>query len=130
MAEQQAFYAAWAELLEWMREYATAAKGAVQFVKQADFTDYIYRMERDYDLPTTIMAASLSTEHDEMVLYATASPRHALFKEVVLHPFGSHVYRSLTIAKGETKFTEGPREFTKAMLFALMDSLLNVRESA
>src|SRR5690625_892448 len=130
MAEQQAFYAAWAEILEWMREYATAAQGAVQFVKQADFTDYIYRMERDYDLPTTIMAASLSTVCDAIVLSATASPRHALFNVVVLHPFGSHVYRNLTIARGETKFKDGPREFTKAMLFAWMDSLLNVRESA
>lgn len=130
MAEQQAFYAAWANVLEWMREYATASGGAVRFVKQADFTDYIYRMERDYDLPTTIMAASLSADGDEMVLYATASPRHALFKEVVLHPFGSHIYRSLTMPKGGTKFMEGPREFTKDMLFALMDSLVNVRESA
>lgn len=130
MADQQVFYAAWAELLEWLREYATNSNGAVQFVKQADFTDYIYRMEREYDLPVTIMAASLSTSADEMVLYVTASPRHALFKEIVVHPFGSHVYRSLTIGKDGKSLSEGPRVFTKQMLFDLVDSLLEVRETA
>src|SRR5690625_5450702 len=45
--EHLKFYAAWAELLEWMREYAEAGEHAL-FVKQADFTEYIYRMERPY----------------------------------------------------------------------------------
>lgn len=130
MANQQVFYAAWAELLEWLRDYAAASDGALKFVTQADFPDYIYRMERDYDLPVTTMAASLSTPADEMVLYVTASPRHALFKEVVVHPFGSHVYRSLTIGSDGKRFSEGPRVFTKEMLFALVDSLQKVRETA
>lgn len=130
MAEQRAFYAAWGELLDWLHDYAAASNGAVKFVKQADFPDYIYRMEREYSLPTTIMAASLSLLDDEMVLYLTASPRHTLFKEVVLQPFPTHIQRSLKLHKDGKNLAEGPRIFTKDMLFSLMDSLLSVRETA
>ncbi|MER3603305.1 MAG: NADH-quinone oxidoreductase, partial [Thermus sp.] len=55
---EKALYEAWVELLSWMRAYAKE-KG-VRFEKEADFPDFIYRMERPYDLPTTIMTASLS----------------------------------------------------------------------
>ena len=74
----QAFYRAWAELLEWMREYAASREG-VRFVKQADFTDYIYRMEREYDLPSTIMSASLSNADDQPILLVSASQRAEVF---------------------------------------------------
>ncbi len=57
-SSERQLYEAWVELLSWMREYAQA-KG-VRFEKEADFPDFIYRMERPYDLPTTIMTASLS----------------------------------------------------------------------
>ncbi|MEJ2289801.1 MAG: NADH-quinone oxidoreductase subunit 15 [Deinococcales bacterium] len=49
-----AFYQAWATLLQWMRDYAAEREDA-RFEKEADFADYIYRMERPYDLPTTVM---------------------------------------------------------------------------
>lgn len=123
--KSQAFYRAWAELLDWMREYAAANEG-VTFVKQADFTDYIYRMARPYDLPTTIMSASLSNPDDQPILLVSASPRASVFKEVVLHPFESHVYRKLTLAKNGEGLAEGPRQFTKEMLFALADDLFAV----
>lgn len=123
--QDRAFYQAWAELLEWLREYAAQHEG-VEFVKQADFTDYIYRMARPYELPTTIMSASLSNPHDEPILLVTASPRASVFKEVVLHPFESHVYRKLTLAKSGTGLTEGPRLFTKEQLFRLADELFGV----
>ncbi len=123
--KSQAFYRAWAELLDWMREYAEANEG-VRFVKQADFTDYIYRMARPYDLPTTIMSASLSNPDDQPILLVSASPRASVFKEVVLHPFESHVYRKLTLAKNGEGLAEGPRQFTKEMLFALADDLFAV----
>lgn len=123
--KSQAFYRAWAELLDWMREYAAANEG-VEFVKQADFTDYIYRMARPYDLPTTIMSASLSNPDDEPILLVSASQRASVFKEVVLHPFESHVYRKLTLAKDGEGLAEGPRKFTKEMLFELADDLFAV----
>ncbi len=123
--KSMAFYRAWAELLEWMREYAAEHDG-VEFVKQGDFTDYIYRMARPYDLPTTIMSASLSNPLDQPILFVSASQRAAVFKEVVLHPFDSHIYRTLKLAPDGVNLAEGPRLFTKEMLFALADDLFAV----
>ena len=92
-AQHAAFYAAWEQLLGWMLEYAeTHAQAA--FEKEADFPDYIYRMERPYDLPTTIMSASLSDLKGRPLLLVNASPRHTVFKEVLVHPFESHTYRN------------------------------------
>jgi hypothetical protein len=123
--KSQAFYRAWAQLLEWMREYAADHEG-VEFVKQADFTDYIYRMERHYDLPTTILSASLSNPAGQPILFVSASQRAAVFKEVVLHPFDSHIYRKLSLAQDGQGLAEGRRKFSKEMLFALADDLFQV----
>lgn len=118
----KAFYAAWAELLQWMRDYAAERQGVI-FTKEADFTDYIYRMERPFDLPTTIMVASLSTADGQPVLMVNASQRAAVFKEVVLHPYDSHVYRKLTLAPDGNGLAEGRRVFTTTMLTELADAL-------
>ena len=123
------FYAAWAQLLEWMREYA--AEGAhARFIKQADFTEYIYRMERPYQMPTTIMSASLSDEDEKPVLFVSASPRHGVFKEVQLHPFGSHVFRHLHLADNGVDLAEGKRVFSRQMLYDLADRLFRVPQAA
>jgi hypothetical protein len=121
----EAFYRAWAELLEWMRAYA-AQREDVIFEKEADFPDYIYRMERPYDLPTTVMSASLSDPEGRPVLMLNASPRHTVFKEVVLHPYDSHVYRNLKLATDGEGLAEGKREFTRARLVQLADDLFHV----
>jgi len=123
--KDNAFYRAWTELLGWMREYADAHEGA-KFEKEADFPDYIYRMERPYDLPTTVMSASLSDPEGNPILLLNASPRHTVFKEVVLHPFESHVYRKLKYNSGENALAEGKRVFSKDMLFELADDLFEV----
>lgn len=120
-----AFYQAWAEFLDWMREYAANHEGVI-FEKEADFPDYIYRMERPYALPTTIMSASLSDARGRPVLMASVSPRHAVFKELTLHPFESHIYRKLTYNPDKGALAEGKRVFTKAMLFELADDLFGI----
>ena len=120
-----AFYKAWNKMLEWMHEYAENRKSAM-FEKEADFPDYIYRMERPYDLPTTIMSASLSDLEGNPILMLNASPRHALFKEIVLHPFESHVYRKLKYSSDKDALVESKRVFTKEMLFELADDLFHV----
>jgi len=127
--KDRAFYRAWASLLQWMRDYA-AERPSARFEKEADFTDYIYRMERPYDLPTTVMSASLSDEGSKPVLLVNASPRKAVFKEVVLHPFESHTYRKLTLAPDGENLAEGKRVFTKAMLYRLADELYGVASEA
>lgn len=126
-ARDVAFYAAWAELLDWMRAYADAHDG-VAFEKEADFPDYIYRMERPYDLPTTVMTASLSTPDGTPVLLVGASPRHAVFKEVTLHPYESHVYRKLEPAPGGG-LSEGKRPFTRERLERLADDLFRTHRT-
>ena len=93
------------------------------FEKEADFPDYIYRMERPFDLPTTIMSASLSDNDSNPVLMISVSPRHAVFKEAVLHPFESHVYRKLKYSEEKKGLVVGKRLLTKAMLFDLADEL-------
>ena len=127
-AKDMAFYRAWAQLLEWMREYAASHEG-VMFEKEADFTDYIYRMERPYDLPTTIMSASLSEPDGEPVLMAYASPRHAVFKEVEIHPFGSHVRRKLKLGPDGSSLAEGKRVFTREMLVNLANELFHLKSA-
>lgn len=124
-AADRAFYEAWTILLAWMRSYAESRPGVV-FEKESDFPDYIYRMERPFDLPTTIMAASLSDERGKPVLMANASPRHAVFKEVVLHPFESHTYRKLALGPGGTGLAEGKRVFSREMLERLADELFGI----
>jgi len=118
----KAFYDAWAKLLTWMREIADAREG-VHFEKEADFPDYIYRMERPYDLPTTVMSASLSLPDGRPIVLVNASPRHAVFKEIIVHPTDSHAYRKLTLAKDGSGLVESKRPFTRAALEHLTDEL-------
>ncbi len=127
--KDRAFYQAWTTLLGWMRAYAAAHEG-VRFEKEADFPDYIYRMERPYDLPTTVMSASLADPRGNPVLMLSASPRHTVFKEAVLHPFESHVYRKLTLMPDGENLAEGKRVFTSDMLTALADDLFGVHAPA
>ena len=118
------FYQAWVSILEWMSEYAQKSEEA-KFEKEADFPDYIYRMERPYDLPTTIMSASLSDPQGKPILMLNASPRHSLFKEIIVHPYESHSYRKLIFDRDKQALTEGKRIFTKDMLFSLADELFH-----
>ena len=127
--KDKAFYSAWATLLEWMREFAASHDG-VLFEKEADFTDYIYRMERPYDLPTTLMSASLSEPDGTPVLMASASPRHVVFKEVILHPFQSHTYRKLKLHGDGESLAEGKRVFTREMLEELAGDLFGLTTEA
>ena len=76
------------------------------------------------------MSASLSDRSDSPVLLVSASPRHAVFKEVELHPFDSHVYRHLSLADDGEGLAEGKRKFTKQMLFDLADRLFRVPQAA
>lgn len=118
----KAFYDAWTTILGWMREYAASHEG-VEFVVQGDYPDYIYRMERPYDLPTTVMSASLSDPEDNPVLLLYASPRTVIFKEIVVHPFETHVYRKLKLGADGTSMVEGKRVFDRGRLVALADDL-------
>ncbi len=121
----RAFYEAWAELLSWAQAFAERRDDA-SFVKIADFPDYIYRMERPYDLPVIVMSASLARPVDRHpVLMLAASPRRAVFKEVVVHPFDSHVYRRLRLSDDGQGLSEGRRPFDRERFEALASSLFH-----
>ncbi|WP_135257717.1 NADH-quinone oxidoreductase subunit 15 [Thermus caldilimi] len=117
-SHERELYEAWVELLSWMREYARE-KG-VRFEKEADFPDFIYRMERPYDLPTTIMTASLSDALGEPFLLADVSPRHAKLKRIGLRLPRAHIHLHAHYEPGKGLVT-GKIPLTKERFFALAD---------
>lgn len=112
-------YRAWLQVVEWMREYA-AEKG-VQFSKESDFPDFIYRMERPYELPTTMMAVSLSDERGEPFFFASVSPRHAKLKHIAFRIPGGHVHHHAHWEDGKGLVLEGKFPLTKEKLYQLAD---------
>mgnify|MGYP000159079679 CR=1 FL=1 len=113
-----ALYTQWVELLGWLDEEARAR--GLTFGKVADFPDYIYRMERPYDLPTTVMSVNLSTD-GQPVLVAAVSPRHADLKAVSLRLMGGSKHWHLHA--GEGGLLEGKRPFTRERLRVVLDGL-------
>jgi len=121
-------YQAWVQVMEWMKEYASE-KG-VQFTKESDFPDFIYRMERPYELPTTIMAASLSDERGEPFFFASVSPRHAELKHVAFRVPGGHVHYHAHWEDGRGLVLEGKFPLTKERLFQMADRAKNALAKA
>jgi hypothetical protein len=83
-------YASWAELLTWMQEIAR--ERGLRYQKISDFPDYIYRMERPYDLPVTTASASICDRGGVPLLLASVSPRHVAAKSVQLRLMGGSRY--------------------------------------
>ncbi|MBB5233011.1 NADH-quinone oxidoreductase subunit 15 [Deinococcus budaensis] len=109
-------YAQWVELLSWLE--AAAGERGLGFQKVADFPDYIYRMERPYDLPTTVMSVAL-TSGGQPLLVAAVSPRHVDLGGVSLRLMGGSKHWHLHA--GEAGLLEGKRPFTRERLGALLD---------
>lgn len=116
---QTALYRSWVELLGWMRDAADAR--GLAFEKVSDFPDYIYRMERPYDLPTTVQSAALNVDGSPLLL-AAVSPRHVELGGVSLRLMGGSKHWHLHA--GEGGLLEGKRPFTKARLEAILDGAL------
>lgn len=114
-----ALYTQWVELLGWLDEEARAR--GLTFGKVADFPDYIYRMERPYDLPTTIMSVSVS-QGGQALLVAAVSPRHVDLGGVSLRLMGGSKHWHLHA--GEHGLLEGKRSFTRERLSVLLDGVM------
>lgn len=112
-------YQSWVQVIQWMKEYA-AEKG-VRFEKESDFPDFIYRMERPYEVPTTIMAASLSDERGEPFFFASVSPRHAELKHVAFRIPGGHVHYHAHWEEGKGLALEGKFTVTREKLYSMAD---------
>ncbi len=117
------FYQQWVQLLEWMREWAEA-KG-LRFDKESDFTQYIYRMERDYDLPTTVQSASVGLNDGTAVVIASVSPPQEPLKGIHLRVVGGHI--EFHLHAGEHGLLEGKRAFGKERLAAILERVTAVK---
>ncbi|KEF35119.1 MULTISPECIES: NADH-quinone oxidoreductase subunit 15 [Deinococcus] len=115
-ADDGRLYAGWVELLSWLE--AEAAAQGLGFQKVADFPDYIYRMERPYDLPTTVMSVAL-TAGGQPLLVAAVSPRHVDLKSISLRLMGGSKHWHLHA--GEAGLLEGKRPFTRERLAQLIE---------
>lgn len=111
-----ALYTQWLELLGWMQAEASAR--GLTFEKVADFPDYIYRMDRPYDLPTTVMSASLNADGQPLFV-AGVSPRHVDLKGVSLRLMGGSKHWHLHA--GTRGLLEGKRPFTQERLAAILN---------
>ncbi len=107
-----------------MQDYAKFS--GLEYVKVSDFPDYIYRMERAYDLPTTTASASLNIGGQPFLL-ASVSPRHVDLKGVELRLMGASKHWHLHA--GEAGLLEGKRPFTRQRLHALLDGAVSAAQS-
>ncbi len=113
-------YAQWITLLGWLEDEARIR--GLSFAKVADFPDYIYRMERSYDLATTTMSAGLGFANGQALFVASVSPRHTDLKSVSLRLMGGSKYWHLHA--GDSQLLEGKRPFTRERLALLLDGAL------
>ncbi|GAA4019941.1 NADH-quinone oxidoreductase subunit 15 [Deinococcus rubellus] len=123
---KEALYRSWLTLLSWLGEEA-AARG-LKLSKVADFPDYIYRMERPYDLPTTIMSVSLNRADPQYpesggqaLFLAAVSPRHVSLGGVSLRVMGGSKHWHLHAHGNE--LLEGKRPFTRPRLTSILDGV-------
>ncbi len=114
-----ALYDQWILLMGWLREVAQAR--GLGFEKVSDFPDYIYRMERPYDLPTTVASVGV-THGGQPLLIASVSPRHVQLKSVQLRLMGGSKHWHLHA--GDGGLLEGKRPFTQERLTAIVDGAL------
>ncbi|WP_299425882.1 NADH-quinone oxidoreductase subunit 15 [uncultured Meiothermus sp.] len=112
-------YKSWVQVIEWLKEYA-AEKG-VHFTRESDFPDFIYRMERPYEVPTTLMAVSLSDGRGEPFFLASVSPRHARLKHVAFRIPGGHVHHHAHWEDGKGLSLEGKFPVTREKLYQIAD---------
>jgi len=112
-------YQSWVQVIDWMKQYATE-KG-VQFTRESDFPDFIYRMERPYEVPTTLMAFSLSDSRGEPFFFASVSPRHARLKHVAFRVPGGHVHHHAHWEDGKGLALEGKLLVTRNKLYQMAD---------
>jgi hypothetical protein len=119
VAHEEQIYQAWVEILSWMRAYAQ--EHGVRFEKESDFPDFIYRMERPYDLPTTIMAASISDSRGEPLFLAEISPRHAELKRIAFRVPGAHTEWEATWDAERGLLLEGKLPLSRERLYQMID---------
>ena len=121
-----AIYDRWLEVLGWMQQYA--AKHGLRFDKESDFTQYIYRMEREYSLPTTVQSVSLGAPDGKALLIASVSPLHEPLKAIELRLLGGA--RHWHLHEHDGHLLEGKRVFDRLKLELLLEKVCAVQVAA
>jgi hypothetical protein len=122
MTNDTAIYDRWLELMTWMRDWAHAR--GYRFDKESDFTQYIYRMERDYQLPTTVQSVSISLSDGKPVVIAAVSPFHEPLKFIEMRLQGGAKHWHFHEHDGH--LLEGKREVTQERLHRILESVFSV----
>ncbi len=125
-ANDAKLYTQWVELLGWLSDYAS--QNNLRFDKESDFTKYIYRMERDYALPTTIQAVSLGLADGTPIILASVSPLHEPLKSIHLRLMGAH--QEWHLHAGDQGLLEGKRGFTRARLSTILDQVFAIKATS
>ena len=120
------FYDRWVQLLDWMKAYAQAH--GLRFDKESDFTQYIYRMEREYALPTTVQSASIGLPDSTAVVVASVSPLHEPIKGIHVRVMGAH--QAWHLHAGPDGLLEGKRAFTQERLNTILDRVIAAKTAA
>ncbi len=113
-----AIYDAWVQLMGWMEEYAES-KGLV-FDREADFPAFIYRLHKDWQLPTKTMVVSISRENDEPFFMAAVSQPDDELKHVSLRAPGAHLHWHAHEHDGALELPGGVK-LDRQKLFSLID---------
>ncbi len=114
-----AIYERWLELMSWLQEYAKSHN--LRFDKESDFTQYIYRMEREYTLPTTVQSVSLGLENGKPIFIASVSPLHEPLKHISLRLLGGA--RHWHLHEHDGHLLEGKRVFDRLKLTGLLEQV-------
>jgi NADH-quinone oxidoreductase chain 15 len=125
-ANDAKLYTQWVELLGWLSDYATRNK--LRFDKESDFTKYIYRMERDYALPTTIQAVSLGLPDGTPIILASVSPLHEPLKSIHMRLMGAH--QEWHLHAGDQGLLEGKRAFAQVRLNTILDRVFAIKAAS
>jgi hypothetical protein len=119
-------YDRWLELLGNLEDYAK--RHHLRFDKESDFTQYIYRMEREYTLPTTVQSVSLGLESGKAIIVASVSPLQEPLKHISIKLQGGARHWHLHAHDGH--LLEGKRVFDRIKLEALLDKVFSVQIAA
>jgi hypothetical protein len=115
-------YDRWLEVMQWMRQFAEGRQ--LRFDKESDFTSYIYRMERDYQLPTTVQSVSIGLPDGKPVIVASVSPAHVPLKAIEIRILGGA--RHLHLHEHDGHLLEGKRMFDQTRLNAFLEQVFSV----
>jgi hypothetical protein len=119
-------YERWLELLSYLEAYAK--QHGLRFDKESDFTQYIYRMEREYTLPTTVQSVSLGLESGKAIIVASVSPLQEPLKHISINLQGGARHWHLHAHDGH--LLDGKRIFDRSKLEALLDKVFSVQIAA